>query len=128
MLGIPLDIEARIHFAGGACRWTRSRAYPFWDELGRMPRWHGTTENTHDRHEADKAQRASEELTWQILSGSPDCIKLLTLDAKLEFFSARGPYAMEGEDFEKQLRGTDWLSFWQPEDRLRVRQAIIATL
>ncbi|TNC72016.1 PAS domain-containing protein [Rubellimicrobium roseum] len=80
------------------------------------------------RKEAEEALRASEELNRRILSASPDCIKLLSLDGRLEFFSEGGLCAMEVDDFDRQLRDVDWISFWTPEDRPRVREAIAAAL
>jgi len=71
---------------------------------------------------------ASAEVARAILEGSPDCIKVLGLDARLEFMSRGGLCAMEVDDFDRQLKGADWLSFWQEEDRPKVRAAIADAL
>ena len=67
---------------------------------------------------------ASEAFTRSILESSPDCIKVLSLDGRLDFFSDGGLCAMEVDDFDRQIRGTEWVTFWQPEDQPKVRAAL----
>jgi PAS domain S-box-containing protein len=76
--------------------------------------------------EAIAALRAGEAFTRSILESSPDCIKVMTLDGRLEFFSDGGLCTMEVDDFAGQLRGAEWASLWQPEDQPRVRNAVTA--
>lgn len=63
---------------------------------------------------------ASAEVAQAILGSSPDCIKLLSLDGRLLFMSVGGLCAMEVDDFDRQLKGADWLSFWAERDRPQV--------
>ncbi|WP_176556314.1 CHASE3 domain-containing protein [Rubellimicrobium rubrum] len=77
-----------------------------------------------ERANSSEALRASDEFNRRVLAASPDCVKLMTLDARLEFFSEGGLCAMEIDDFDRQLKGADWLSFWKPDDRPKVRAAI----
>jgi PAS domain S-box-containing protein len=78
--------------------------------------------------EAAAALRASEAFTRSILESSPDCIKVMSLDGRLDFFSDGGLCAMEVDDFGRQLRGVEWATLWQPEDQPKVREALAQAL
>ena len=58
--GEPYDVEARLRMADGAHRWWRVRASPRRGDGGRVVRWYGTTENIHDRKQAEAALREGE--------------------------------------------------------------------
>ncbi|MGE0239440.1 MAG: sensor histidine kinase [Parvibaculaceae bacterium] len=59
----------------------------------------------------------------QVLQSSVDCIKVLDLDAHVEFLSAGGMRVLEIDDFS-QFAGCDWLSFWSGDDRSTVAAAV----
>ena len=96
--------------------------------VGVAARFGLTTARAEERARSAEALRASDEFNRRMLAASPDCIKLMSLDRRLEFFSEGGLCAMEVDDFDRQLRGADWLLFWRPEDQPRVRAAIEAAL
>lgn len=58
-----------------------------------------------------------------ILEGSSDCIKLLSLDGKLEFMSAGGRRVMEVDDIDALL-GCAWPSFWPGEGGHLAQKAV----
>ena len=74
--------------------------------------------------EAQAALQASEAFTRSILDSSPDCIKVLSLDGRLEVFSEGGLVVMEVDDFDNQLRGIEWATLWAPEDQQKVHAAL----
>lgn len=78
--------------------------------------------------EAVAALRSSEAFTRSILESSPDCIKVMSLDGRLSFFSEGGLCAMEVDDFVGQLRGVEWATLWAPEDQPHVREALATAL
>ncbi|NTU78310.1 MAG: PAS domain S-box protein [Chloroflexales bacterium] len=59
--GATYDIEHRIRLADGTYRWMRSRADARRDAAGQVVRWYGTTEDIHDRKQAEAALRAAME-------------------------------------------------------------------
>jgi two-component sensor histidine kinase len=67
----------------------------------------------------------SGEFTAQILASSDDCIKVLDLDAKLEFMSAGGQRVMEVDDFN-DIAGCQWFSFWHGPHEADARAAVEA--
>lgn len=92
--------------------------------VGVAARFGLTTARAEERVRSAEALRASDEFNRRVLAASPDCIKLMSLDRRLEFFSDGGLCAMEVDDFDRQLRGADWLTFWRSEDRPKVQAAI----
>ena len=65
-------------------------------------------------HQSEDALRQSEEFNRRILASSADCIKVLDLDARLEFMSEGGMCVMEVEDFGA-IKGACWPDFWTGE-------------
>lgn len=55
--GEPYDVEHRIRMADGSYRWMRSHAEARRDADGRIIQWYGTTEDIHERREAEDRQR-----------------------------------------------------------------------
>jgi GAF domain-containing protein len=72
-----------------------------------------------------EALRASEEFKTRMIECSRDCIKVLDLDARLLSMNAGGMETLEICDFTP-LRNSDWLDFWQGEDRIAARAAVAA--
>ena len=64
-------------------------------------------------------------MTNRILEASGDCIKVLDLDARLQFMSTGGQVVMEVDDFE-QIRGCPWPEFWSGPDRDAATTAVEA--
>jgi formate hydrogenlyase transcriptional activator len=70
-----------------------------------------------------RALRESEELKTSIIDASPDCIKLLDLDARLLSMNAGGMVALEICDFSAVVNSV-WTDFWQGDDRTAAEQAL----
>ena len=77
------------------------------------------------RRSAEAALRASEEFSRSILHASADCIKVLDLDARLEFMSTGGMCVMEVDNLDS-VCGRAWPDFWQGEERDKALAAIEA--
>jgi PAS domain S-box-containing protein len=52
--GEPYDVEHRVKRLTGVYRWARSRASPRRDDAGRIVKWYGSTEDVHDRKQAEE--------------------------------------------------------------------------
>ncbi|MBW4690972.1 MAG: response regulator [Lyngbya sp. HA4199-MV5] len=77
------------------------------------------------RKQAEAALRESEALRQRILESSKDCIKVLSLDGRLLYVNKGGLQLLEVED-PSSLLHTEWLSFWQGEEKETAKGAIAA--
>lgn len=103
--------ELRLRHRDGSYRWVQLRAKAKLDEHHQLVRWYGTLADAQDRKVAELALRTSEALSRSMLEASADCIKLLSLDGKIEFMNAPGLLAMEIDDFAT-IEGKPWCSLW----------------
>jgi PAS domain S-box-containing protein len=55
--GEPYDIEHRVKLVDGSFRWARSRAFPRTAADGAIRLWYGSTEDIHERRQAEEHQR-----------------------------------------------------------------------
>jgi PAS domain S-box-containing protein len=78
-----------------------------------------------ERAQAVEELRSQAEFTNRILAASSDCIKVLDLDAKLQFMSAGGQVVMEVDDFD-QIKGQSWPGFWSGPERAAAEAAVEA--
>ncbi len=79
------------------------------------------------RRDAEHALRSSEQYNRSIVDGSPDCLAILTPDARLKQMTPQGLRLMEVEDFSS-IANADWFAFWRGEDQAAARRAVAAAL
>ena len=75
------------------------------------------------RRLADESLRASEQFNRAVMDSSPDCIKVLDVEGRLQFMNTGGLCLMEIDDLTP-FAGQAWWELWQAEDRDRVRAAM----
>jgi PAS domain S-box-containing protein len=121
--GEPYDLEHRIRLADGEYRWMRSRAYPRRDALGRIQRWYGTTEDIHEHRTAAFALFESEERYRTLMESSPDCIKVLDGEGRLQHMNSNGMCLMEIDDFSI-FKDKEWWELWGEANIDIVKQAV----
>jgi len=79
------------------------------------------------RRGAEHALRGSEQYNRSIVDSSPDCLAILTPDARLSQMTPQGLRLMEVEDF-RSIADADWFGFWSGEDQAAARGAVAAAL
>lgn len=123
--GKPFEGEHRLRHWSGDYRWVLGRAWPERDESQTIVRWYGTCTDIHELVTARNA--LSESLIFQesILDSSTDCIKVLSLDGRLEFMNNPGCAAMELSRFD-DVKGEIWPMLWPLEARRAVAAAVEA--
>jgi PAS domain S-box-containing protein len=77
------------------------------------------------RREAEGALRASDRYNRSIVESSPDCVAILTPDARLSYMTPNGLRMMDITDFTA-VADTDWLESWQGEVEPAARAAVAA--
>ena len=119
--GEPLSIEARYRLQDGTYWWVHARATALRDDAGRIIRWFGTLEDIQDRKVAEQALRESETFAHSVLGNSPDCIRVLDLDGRLQFMNEAGHRLLEtGGD---ATLGQDWAATLPAEYADEIRGA-----
>ncbi len=106
-------IDERWHVRKDGTRfWASGEMMPLTDEDGTLQGFIKILRDRTSQREAGEALRRSEEFLRSVLASSDDCIKVLDLDARLEFMSEGGRRVMEVDDF-RPLEGCSWPSFWE---------------
>jgi PAS domain S-box-containing protein len=77
------------------------------------------------RREAEEALRASDQYNRSIVESSPDCLAILTLDARISQMGPRGLHLMGIDDFAS-IENTNWLAQWVGEDYPPALEAVEA--
>ncbi len=103
-------------FANGSVR-------PLHDAAGAVKGFIKIARDETERRAVEGQLRASEEFTRRILASSADCIKVLDLDARLEFMTEGGMCVMEIDDFGA-VEGLCWPEFWKGEAQALAREAV----
>lgn len=75
------------------------------------------------REQTEQALGASERYNRGIVENSPDCLQLLTLDARLTYMTERGCQLLEVNDF-CSIENAEWLNFWKGTDHDSARHAV----
>ncbi len=70
-----------------------------------------------------KKIKESEAFNRAVLESSPDCIKMLDGDGRLEFINSNGVCLLEIDDF-KSVQNTYWWDLWQPENQQIIKDAV----
>ena len=103
-------------FANGSVR-------PLHDASGTISGFIRIARDETERRTVEAQLRTSEEFTQRILASSADCIKVLDLDARLEFMSEGGMCVMEIDDFGA-VEGTCWPDFWKGDEHAMATAAV----
>ena len=72
---------------------------------------------------AAKKIEASEVFNRAILQSSPDCIKMLDAEGRLQFMNNNGICLLEIDDF-KEVQDTYWWDMWEPHNRQTIKDAV----
>ena len=107
----------------GTCFWASGEMMPLKDENGSPQGFLKILRDRTDQRQAAEAQRSDAEFLHSVLASSGDCIKVLDLDAKLEFMNEGGLRIMEVSDFNA-IRGCPWPDFWPSEGQEEAWAAI----
>jgi PAS domain S-box-containing protein len=77
------------------------------------------------RRDAEQALRDSDEYNRSIVDSSPDCLAILTPDARVIQMTPQGMRLMDVPDFAS-IADSDWFGFWSGEEQAAARRAFAA--
>ncbi|AWN55407.1 hybrid sensor histidine kinase/response regulator [Methylobacterium sp. 17Sr1-1] len=121
--GRSATLDKRYVRPDGSMCWANSSIQRLDDAHGHVRNLLVVTVDLSQRKATEEALRASEEFNRRVLASSADCVKVLDLDARLEFMSEGGMCVMEVDDF-RVLAGKYWPDMWQGEQRTLALKAI----
>ena len=93
--------------------------------MARPPDFSKILRDRTEEHEQAALHAAESSLMRSVLASSDDCIRVLALDATLEFMSEGGQRVMEVTDFNA-LRGQPWSELWSDGTALAAHEAVTA--
>jgi PAS domain S-box-containing protein len=118
-----LEIQYRIVWPDGSLHWINALGRFYYGSEGKPVRMLGVLTDISELKQNEEALRRSEEFNRKVLESSHDCIKILDLEGRLLYMNNPGQRLMELDDFENR-KNADWVSFWAPESRLEVSEAL----
>ncbi|WP_296261314.1 MULTISPECIES: PAS domain S-box protein [unclassified Pseudomonas] len=121
--GISVSIDKRYTRPDGTLIWANSNVQRLDDNGQQASSLLVATVDLTRRKDAEEALRASEEFNRRILASSADCIKVLDLDARLEFMSEGGMCVMEVDDFSA-IQGACWPDLWRGDEHAKAKHAV----
>ncbi len=77
-----------------------------------------------DIRAANQALEKSETFLRSVLQSSPDCIKILDMEGRLQGMNEHGKLLMEIDDFKK-IEGSHWPDFWKGSDNDQANAALV---
>lgn len=119
----PYQNEFRLRVPSGDYRWVLITAKPEKTPDGRVRRWLGTCTDVHDRVAAQNSLAEKQRLYGSVLDASADCIKILSLDGRLQLMNDPGLALLELPDFSR-VEGRFWWELWPREMQSEVRDAV----
>ncbi len=72
---------------------------------------------------ARKLIEASEEFNRTVLESSPDCLKVIDIEGRIQFMNVNGLYQLEIDDFST-FKNKNWVSFWGSENEALAKASI----
>ncbi len=121
--GTPFSFDYRLRMRDGDYRFYRSRAAPRRDEAGNIVRWYGTSEDIHERRQAQQARIEAEERYQLAARATNDVIWDLNLVTnQIDWSDSASSF------FGYDPKGPTPLSWWEervhPDDRDRVSTSL----
>ncbi len=122
-LGKKFEMVFPLLGADGKFREFLTRILPVYDEQGKITQWFGSNTDITEQEEARKKIEASEEFNRTVLESSPDCLKILDVEGRVQYMNFNGLCQMEIDDFS-QFKNQHWWNFWGKSNEPQVKEAI----
>ena len=94
------------------------------------PAVNGIVANSRDITETVNSQKeieANEQFSRTVLESSPDCLKILDLEGRLQFMNVNGLCQMEIDDFST-VKNKEWCTLWGRENETMIKDALCKAL
>ena len=123
LAGAVERVEVPFPRTDGRVQWLKCEMRPWHDGHGGIGGILISSEDVTDAHNAEQTLRTSEAYSRSLFESSPDCVKVLGLDGRLEQMNGNGRCTMQIDDFET-VRGNFWSDLWPREARAGIEAAM----
>ena len=118
------DIEySTIHPVTKQERIVRAKGRAWFGEDKTAYRFNGTLQDITEQASARKEIEASEAFNRTILENSPDCLKVLDREGRIQYINFNGLYQMEIDDFST-FKNKKWWTLWGSENEALVKASV----
>jgi PAS domain S-box-containing protein len=100
---------------------------PFFSPDGTVEFVSGSSRDITFRKQAEAKLRSSEEFSRTVLENSPDCVKILDGEGRLQYMNGNGLCLMEIDDFAP-FKNEFWWKFWLDESQPMVKASVTKAL
>ncbi len=107
----------------GTTFWGSGLVFPLFDEKQKLRGYTKAMRDLTKERNSELALKESEAFAQSIFHSSPDCVKVLDLQANLLTMNDDGVKNMEIDDFSL-MEGKCWLNFWEGDHEAAVKSAI----
>jgi len=119
----PFEKTFPLRGADGVMRPFLTRMIPLKDDQGRLLKWFGTNTDVSVLKDVVDSLRISEEFSRTVLESSPDCVKVMDGEGRLQYLNTNGQSLLEIDDFAL-YEGQYWWKLWPTADQDMVRDAV----
>ena len=116
--------DYRVVGRDGITRWVQADGDVTFEDLVPV-RLVGTARDISELKRTEQALRESEEFSRAVLEASPDCLKVIDADGRLNFVNHNGACLFELDD-GNDIMGQAWESMWPEISKPLIRQSIEA--
>ena len=125
--GVPGRLEFECVTLGGRLAQMETHAAPLRDAAGAVVNALHVTRDVSERRAAEERLRDSERFSRLLLEASPDCIKVLDLEGRVEHVNGPGLELLEAHSLAA-LVGTRWLAIWAGDVTVAAEAALASAL
>ncbi len=115
--------EHRVKLKNGNWGHFSIKAIPLLNADGTIREWVGVHTDITELTQSQDSIKASEAFNRTILESSPDCIKMLDAEGRLQFMNTNGICLLEIDNF-KEVKNTYWWDMWEPHNRQIIKDAV----
>ncbi|MES2894388.1 MAG: PAS domain S-box protein [Bacteroidota bacterium] len=119
----PFRVEFINYKKNGAEFTVENEFVPLANEAGLFTHWVSVQRDITQRRLEEKLLRESENFNRTVLESSPDCLKVLDSEGRLQFMNFNGLCQMEIDDFG-QFKNKFWWNLWGKENEELVRSSV----
>lgn len=119
--------EKRYVHKDGSLIWARLSAAVLRDAQGNLEGTFAIIEDIRECKATEEALRQSEEFNRTVLESSPDCLKVIDADGRIEFVNGNGACLLELGDCTAVI-GDKWETLWPASEHDIIRNALATAL